>query len=113
MDLRAIVQEWFESSVRFVPNLLLIAAILLATIVVSRRSQGLVRRLAGGTQAPREVADLLGRIVRIGVVLIGVVLALGQLGFGQAVLSFVAGLGIAGIVIGFALQDIVKHFAAG
>jgi small-conductance mechanosensitive channel len=52
-------------------------------------------------------------MVRIGVLLIGLVLALGQLGFGQAVLSFVAGLGIAGIVIGFALQDIVKHFAAG
>ena len=113
MDLEIIMRDWSEAVVRFLPNLLLIAIILIVTIVVSRRSQGLVARLAGGTQAPREIADLLGRMVRIGVLLVGTVLALGQLGFGQAVLSFVAGLGIAGIVIGFALQDIVKHFAAG
>ena len=113
MDLQVIMREWSEAVVRFLPNLLLIALILFVTIVVSRRSQGLIARLAGGTQAPREIADLLGRMARIGVLLLGAVLALGQLGFGQAVLSFVAGLGIAGIVIGFALQDIVKHFAAG
>jgi small-conductance mechanosensitive channel len=113
MDLEMIMRDWSEAVVRFLPNLLLIALILVVTIVVSRRSQGLVARLAGSTQAPREIADLLGRIARIGVLLLGAVLALGQLGFGQAVLSFVAGLGIAGIVIGFALQDIVKHFAAG
>jgi small conductance mechanosensitive channel len=113
VDLRAIVFDWYRDAVRFLPNLLLIAIILLLTIVISRRSQGVMRRFSERTQAPREIGDLLGRMVRIGILLIGVVLVLGQLGFGQAVLSFVAGLGIAGIVIGFALQDIVKHFAAG
>src|SRR5262245_27673216 len=113
MDLQAIVRDWFDATVRFVPNLLLIADILVVTIVAARRSQGVVTHLTGRTEAPREIADLLGRMVRIAVLLIGVILVLGQLGFGQAVLSFVAGLGIAGIVIGFALQDIVKHFAAG
>ena len=33
--------------------------------------------------------------------------------FALATLSFLAGLGIVGIAIGFALQDIVKQFAAG
>jgi small-conductance mechanosensitive channel len=113
MDLQIIVRGWFEAIVRFLPNLLLITFILVATIVVSYRSQGMIARLAGRTQAPREIGDLLGRMVRIIVLLVGAVLVLGQLGFGQAALSFVAGLGIAGIVIGFALQDIVKHFAAG
>jgi small conductance mechanosensitive channel len=113
MEIETILRDWSEAVVRFLPNLLLIALILVATIIVSRRSQGLVARLAGDTQAPREIADLLGRMTRISILLLGAVLALGQLGFGQAVLSFVAGLGIAGIVIGFALQDIVKHFAAG
>jgi small conductance mechanosensitive channel len=38
---------------------------------------------------------------------------LDRLGWSQAALSFLAGLGIVGIAIGFALQDIVKQFAAG
>jgi small-conductance mechanosensitive channel len=40
-------------------------------------------------------------------------LVLEQLGWRQAALSFLAGLGIVGIAIGFALQDIVKQLAAG
>lgn len=113
MDLESIWQDWSEAIVLFLPNLLLIVVIVVVTIVVSRRSQGLITRLAETTQAPREIADLLGRMVRIGVLLLGALLVLGQLGFDKAVLSFVAGLGVAGLVIGFALQDIVKHFAAG
>jgi len=113
MDLRTIAERWYIDAITSLPNLLLIAVILMLTIVVSRHSQGVVRRLSGRTHAPREIGDLLGRMVRIGVLLVGVLLVLTQLGFGQAVISFVAGLGIAGIVVGFALQDIVKHFAAG
>jgi small-conductance mechanosensitive channel len=113
MDIRSIVAEWYENTVRFLPNLLLIAIILLLTLAISRRSQGLVRQLSERTQAPREIGDLLARMARIAILLVGLLLVLSQLGLGSAVLSFVAGLGIAGIVIGFALQDIVKHFAAG
>jgi small-conductance mechanosensitive channel len=112
-DLNAIISGWYTAAIEFLPNLLLIALILALTIVVSRRVQGLVRRLSQGTQAPREIGDLLGRIARVAVLLIGAVLVLGQIGLSSAVVSFVAGLGVAGIVIGFALQDIVKHFAAG
>src|SRR5690606_29964521 len=53
------------------------------------------------------------RSANLAVLLIGALLVLGQLGLTSAVMSFVAGLGIAGFIIGFALQDIVKHFAAG
>jgi small conductance mechanosensitive channel len=112
-DFNAVVAGWYANTVQFLPNLLLIAIILLATSVVSRRVQGVVRRLSLRTQAPREIGDLLGRIARIAILLVGILLVLGQLGLSSAVVSFVAGLGVAGIVIGFALQDIVKHFAAG
>jgi small-conductance mechanosensitive channel len=113
MDPQVVVLEWYKNTVRFLPNLVLIMIMLLLTIVVSRRSQRLVYQLSARTQAPREISELLGRMARIGVLLIGMLVVLGRLGLGSAVLSFVAGLGVAGIVIGFALQDIVKHFAAG
>jgi small-conductance mechanosensitive channel len=113
MDLEIILRDWFEAAVQFLPNLLFIVLILVVTVIVSRRSQKWITRLAGTTQAPREIADLLGRMARIGILLLGALLVLSQLGLDQAVLSFIAGLGIAGLIIGFALQDIIKHFAAG
>jgi small-conductance mechanosensitive channel len=109
----ATLTDWWTNITHFLPELVLIAVILVLTRVVSRRTQGLVHRLATNTQAPPEIADLLGRLARIGIVAIGVLLVLDQLNWSGAVLSFIAGLGILGIVIGFALQDIVKQFAAG
>src|SRR5215216_4653809 len=107
------IAGWYQTTIRFLPNLILIAIILALTIVISRRTQGLVRRFSERTQAPPEIVDLLGRMGRFFVLAIGLLLVLGRLGLSDAVISFVAGLGIAGIVIGFALQDIVKQFAAG
>jgi small-conductance mechanosensitive channel len=45
------------------------------------------------------------------VLVLGTVVALGQVNFD--VTGFVAGLGVAGVTIGFALQDIARNFVAG
>jgi len=109
----ATLTRWYQHTVDFLPNLLLLLTILVATRIISRRTQRLVQRVAGRTQAPPGVVDLLGRLARFVIVAFGALLALEQLGWGEAALSFLAGLGIVGIAIGFALQDIVKQFAAG
>jgi small-conductance mechanosensitive channel len=109
----ATLDNWTNNVLNFLPTLLIILLILVATRIISRRTQGLVNRLAGRTQAPPGVVDLLGRLARFGIVALGLLLVLDRLGWSQAALSFLAGLGIVGIAIGFALQDIVKQFAAG
>jgi len=58
-----------------------------------------------------ETLKLLMRLGGWSVLLFGTVLALEQVDFN--VTGFVAGLGIAGFTIGFALQDIAKNFVAG
>lgn len=105
--------EWYNRILDFLPNLIVIAAILLLTIVISRRSQRIVYQLSNRTQAPPEIIELLSRMARFGVLAVGALLILDRLNLSRTVLSFVAGLGIAGIMLGFALQDIVKQFAAG
>ncbi|HEU5098465.1 MAG TPA: mechanosensitive ion channel family protein [Roseiflexaceae bacterium] len=109
----ATLTQWYHNTFEFLPNLLLIVLILLMTRIFSRRTQGLVQRMAGRTQAPPGVVDLLGRLARFAILALGFLLVLDRLGWSQAALSFLAGLGIVGIAIGFALQDIVKQFAAG
>jgi len=117
MDIREtlarLADRWLADAIAFLPNLLLIALILALTIMLSRRTQVWVRRLAGRTDAPPEIGELLGRMARVGILIIGVLFVLQRFGLDQEALSFIAGLGIAGIVLGFALQDIVKQFAAG
>jgi len=112
-DMGATLDRWYGTIIDFLPNLLLIALILVVTLFAARRVQGIVRRASGRTEAPPELINLLGRMARIGVLALGGLLVLNQLNLSGAFMSFIAGLGIAGIIIAFALQDIVKNFAAG
>jgi small-conductance mechanosensitive channel len=59
-----------------------------------------------------EIIVLLEMLTRWGILALGIVLALEQLAPGRFS-SLIAGLGIAGFTIGFALQDVVKNFVAG
>lgn len=113
MNYTELFNQWYADAVGFMPRLLVIMIAVLISVVVSRRAQMFVRSLSGRTKAPPEIGVLLGRMARLGVLLIGLLVILQQLNWIQVALGFVTGLGIAGIVIGFALQDIVKQFAAG
>jgi small conductance mechanosensitive channel len=113
IDLKDVIARWYGDAVLFLPNLLLVAVILSLTLLASRYIQEAVRRISRRTSAPAEIGELLGRIARIGILTIGMLLVLQRIGWGETVLSFVAGLGVVGLVVGFALQDIVKQFAAG
>jgi small conductance mechanosensitive channel len=57
--------------------------------------------------------DLISRIVRIGVLLAGVVVALGVMNLDKALASILAGAGIVGLALGFAFQDLAGNLISG
>ena len=59
----------------------------------------------------REMLQLIFLITRWSLLIIGTILALDQVDFN--VTGFIAGLGVAGFTVGFALQDIAKNFISG
>lgn len=87
--------------------------IMLLFVIGARISRSLVRRALARTTlslshlAAEFIVSMSGRII----ILIGVVVVLAQLGLEIAPL--LAGLGIAGVVVGFALQDTLSNFASG
>jgi small-conductance mechanosensitive channel len=72
----------------------------------------LVRRAGEERKLDSELIVLLELLTRWGILAIGIVLALEQLAPGRFG-SLIAGLGVAGVTIGFALQDVAKNFIAG
>jgi len=87
------------------------AVILVAGLIVGRWLGGLVdQRLQGRAMEP-PMRVLLVRVLRIVIMLFAVLVALDKLGFQVAPL--VAGIGVAGIGIGFALQGVLSNMVAG
>jgi small-conductance mechanosensitive channel len=104
---------WRESILKNIPNMIQALVVLAIAFFIDERAQNGVERLVGRREGQRELARLLGRMARIGVLVLAALYVLSVFRQTQLVTSFIASLGIAGLVIAFALQDITKNFAAG
>lgn len=110
-DLSPSVERILNHTVEFIPNLVVAIIIFLATLWVSRLGANLVQAALKRRQANAEVTLLLTRISQWTIIVFGLIWALSQVNFD--VTGFVAGLGIVGFTVGFALQDIAQNFIAG
>ncbi|MBW1763003.1 MAG: mechanosensitive ion channel [Deltaproteobacteria bacterium] len=106
--------DWFRSNgTALIFQVLTFLLILVAFWFIARLGRGTVRRGLGRSKlhisslAQDFFIKMTGRII----MLFGLLIAIAQLGIEIAPL--LAGLGIAGLVIGFALQDTLSNFASG
>ena len=116
-----LVSQWGKASVglmaqegpRLIFRLLLVLFILFVFFQVAKLVQKGVDRALGSARV--RISHLLRRMivstVRNLIVIFGVLIAISQLGVSLGPL--LAGLGIAGFIIGFALQDSLANFASG
>ena len=70
-----------------------------------------IDRVGRGRGLDEELVRFLGKAARVTMVVIGAVCALGT--FGVDVTALVAGLGLTGFALGFALKDIISNLLAG
>jgi small conductance mechanosensitive channel len=113
MDLTALdFQAMLDAIVAFLPRLGLALLVYLIAHWISTWATRLLRRRLAKQSADEELIILLQMLTRWGIRALGIVLALEQLAPGR-LSTLLAGLGIAGITIGFALQDVAKNFIAG
>lgn len=111
MEISAILNEWLASFLLFFPKLIVAIVIFILTLLAANLPAKAIRKVASKRIRSVEALKLIKRISQWTVVIIGTVVALDQVDFN--VTGFVAGLGIAGFTIGFALQDIARNFISG
>ncbi len=112
-QLTAQVLAWRDDLIGNIPKIVVALIILLVALGIDDRVQRAVERIVGRDVERRELARLLGRSARYGVLVAALIIVLAIFEQTAIVASFVASLGIVGLVIAFALQDITKNFAAG
>ena len=80
-------------------------------IGAAQRRSPLRAASARAKQRADTVGDVIGNFVRISILALAFLMALGQLGLNLAPL--IAGAGIAGVAIGFGAQSLVRDFLSG
>lgn len=103
----------WDSFLRAVPGLVVAVVTVLLALLVARLVKRLVRSSTRSAGMRPGLSILFSRVWSGGIIILGVLLALAiavpSLDFAAAL----GALGIGGIVIGFALKDIVQNFLAG
>jgi len=107
-DLR---REVIAQAVVWVPTVLVALSLLVLFLVLSRIAHFGVLRIVHRTRAHGPLGELLASVARIGLIGLGVITALGTLGVN--IMGIVAGLGLTGFALGFALKDSIANLLAG
>jgi len=111
MELQAVLQDWLASFLNFLPKLIAAVVIFILTVILAGIPAEAIRRFVSKRIKNEAVLKLIKQVSQWTVVIIGTLIALEQVDFN--VTGFIAGLGIAGFTIGFALQDIARNFISG
>jgi small conductance mechanosensitive channel len=101
-----------QSIVAFLPRLGLALLVLLVAWLLSRWASRMLKNRLDRQKADPEMITLLQMVTRWGILVLGIVLALEQIAPGR-LNTLLAGVGILGVTVGFALQDVAKNFVAG
>lgn len=107
----AIVEELGRRAAMFLPKLaagIFVFAVFWGLSSVAGR---VIRRLAGGRGFKKDILILMGRIGTSAVMAFGALTALGTMGINVSAL--VAGLGLTGFALGYALRDALSNVLAG
>lgn len=108
------MQEYFstlaESIIGSIPNILTAILIVAISIYAGIGLSRLLKRVLKKQDAEPGVSHLLSQILKWTIISIGIIAALQRF---FDVTAFLAGLGILGFTIGFALQNIMQNFVSG
>ncbi|MEL7689721.1 mechanosensitive ion channel [Citromicrobium bathyomarinum] len=102
-----------EGFVRALPNLAIALVIIVITWIVARVAMRGVSRAIGKTDMRPSLQNLIDTVVKLGIWIVGLMIALIVVMPGMTPASLIAGLGIGAVAIGFAFQDIFENFLAG
>ena len=105
------IQRVIEYLMVFIPKLIVALIIFFGMLYIASLVAKGVQKAAQKRGVDPELTKLFYRLTRWSLIILGTIWALGMVDFN--VTGFVAGLGIAGLTIGFALKDIAENFIAG
>lgn len=103
--------DLMDRTIELLPRLVLALVVFLIGLYMAKLVSKVARRGLEARQVKLQVVQLVARITYWSVVILFLAMSLQTVGFNLT--AFLAGLGILGFTVGFALQDVSKNFIAG
>lgn len=106
-------QSWVEGAVSMLPNIGVAVVVFVVFWLLSRLARRAVLRGSAHLAERENVSRLIAATVGLGVLFVGLFVALGVMQLDKTVTSLLAGAGVLGLSLGFALQALMTNYIAG
>ena len=103
----------WEHSLASLPSFVIAISVLLVTWLIAMGAGGISRRIVGQSDIKPSLQSLLQTLVKLGVWIVGLMIAAVVVFPDFTPASLIAGLGIGTVAVGFAFKDIFENFFAG
>lgn len=100
-----------DQFIALLPRLILSLIVFVVGLYLAKLLSRIARRALEARKAKLQIVQLIARITYWSVAILFLAMALQTIGFNLT--AFLAGMGILGFTVGFALQDVSKNFIAG
>jgi len=107
------LQGWLATFIKMLPNMLIAAIIVIAAYFAAKLARRFSYKIALRISKSDSVASVIAVISQTLVIVLGFTTALSVLNLSHAVSSILAGVGIIGLALGFAFQDLSSNFISG
>jgi small conductance mechanosensitive channel len=107
------LMSWAQDGLLILPNLVIALLVLVVCWACARVVSAIVQRVVSRLGSNRDAVRLLGFVAYAALLAGGVFVALGVLHLDKTVTSLLTGVGILGLTLGFALQDVASNLMAG
>ena len=105
--------DWGNNMINLLPNLIVAILIFILFILLARLARKGIARLLSRLTDNEAVVRLVAKIVYLVVFGIGILVSLEALHLDRAVTSVLAGVGVIGLGLGIAFQDLAANFISG
>lgn len=107
------LESWIDTFISMLPNMAVTLLLLIIFLLLAKYGSKLFRKLFHKASENEALGNLFSTIVYGVILSIGLFIMLGVLGLDRALTSILAGIGVIGLALGFAFQDIAANFVSG
>jgi small conductance mechanosensitive channel len=107
------LEGWVDAFINMIPNMAVTLLLLIIFLVLAKLGSKLFRKIFYKASKNEALGHLFSTVVYAAILGLGFFIMLGVLGLNKALTSLIAGIGVLGLVLGFAFQDIAADFISG
>ena len=111
MNIQEITDTIQLQATLFLPKIIMSIVVLIAFWILSRILKKMILRFGEKRSLNKDVLNLIAKTLHVILIIMGIISALGTLGIDVS--PIVAGLGLTGFALGFALKDAISNILAG